>query len=150
MVCCLNLSKMNFEIRQKENDLRNWAWCRRPRPRNYCCCCCWLMSCKAGPNSGTAKGHGILGQFELRFVISPVIKIIIWKVIIRFKKGFNLQINLSKYIWHIAYLDGQKWDFALAGSTGSNLVGSGELPIAMQNVPHYLRIFTNSFICKNG
>ena len=69
MVCCLNLSKMNFEIRQKENDLRNWAWCRRSRPRNYCCCCCWLMSCQVGPNSGSAKGRGIL---ELRFVISPV------------------------------------------------------------------------------
>ena len=72
MVCCLNLSKMNFEIRQTENDLRNWAWCRRPRPRNYCCCCCWLMSCQVGPNSGSAKGRGMLGQFELRFVISPV------------------------------------------------------------------------------
>ena len=72
MVCCLNLSKMNFEIRQKENDLRNWAWCHRPRPRNYCCCCCWLKSCQVGPNNGSAKGRGILGQFELRFVISPV------------------------------------------------------------------------------
>ena len=71
MVCCLNLSKMNFEIRQKENDLRNWAWCHRPRPRNYCCCCCWLMSYQVGPNIGSAKGRGILGQFELRFVISP-------------------------------------------------------------------------------